>query len=465
MMLKNMSTRDKILKVIGPTRMIALSFALVIFTGSVLLSLPMSNMPGQSISYLDSLFVATSAVCVTGLLPVAIVNQFNLFGQTVIIFLMQIGGLGLMSLLALLLTVMRRKLHYSEKRMLADSLNKNDTDDIPRFLHNIFKYTMIFEGVGVILFCIRLVPEYGLFHGIYNSIFLSVSAFCNAGIDNMTASSLAVYATDPLINLTVCGLIITGGLGFAVWFDLRKNIVKFGKNSIKKIWTSLTVHTRLVIIVTSILLASGTLLVVLFEYNNMGTLGWMSLPEKIMCGFFQSTTLRTAGFSTIDYSLLRDSTLFIMLAYMLIGGSPGGTAGGIKTTTFALMFLLIGSEVRNAEHITVFKRSIPRATFQKGFAICVMYICILFTAITILTLTDGERGFLPLAFEAFSAIATVGLSAGVTPLLSVIGKIIIISLMYIGRVGPISIILSLMRLRQNAKANSLVYPHGDVLIG
>ena len=203
----------------------------------------------------------------------------------------------------------------------------------------------------------------------------------------------------------------------------------------------------------------------LVEYGNPNTLGWMNFPQKIMAAFFQSTTLRTAGFSTIDFALLKDASLFIMLFYMIIGGSPGGTAGGIKTTTFSMLFVLIISEIRDSGNMTLFKRTLPSSTFHRAFAITLTYACIMVIAIFLLTLTEPQIGFLPLAFEAFSAIATVGLSAGVTPLLSALGKIVIIMLMYIGRVGPITIVLSLMRMKQNRKTNNLVYPHGDVLIG
>ena len=457
--------RDKLLRFLGPTRMIALSFVLVILVGSFLLWLPFSQNPGMRASYLNSLFVATSATCVTGLMPFAVIDQYNLIGQTVIIFLMQIGGLGLMSLLALFLTLMRRKLNFSEKKMLQDSLNKNDADNIPNFLKSIFRYTFIFEAIGMVLLALRFIPEYGLTQGLYNSVFLSVSAFCNAGLDNITRSSLMAYATDPLINFTVCGLIITGGLGFAVWFDLRRVLPEKKKFSWKRLWTRLSLHSRLVLVITGALLGSGTLLILLVEFTNPDTLGWMSFPQKVMAAFFPSTTLRTAGFSTIDFSMLRGASLFIMLFYMIIGGSPGGTAGGIKTTTFSMLFVLIVSEIRDAGNMTLFKRTLPAGTFHKAFAVTLTYACVLIIAIFLLTLSDPEIGFLPIAFEAFSAIATVGLSAGVTPLLSALGKIVIIALMYIGRVGPITIVLSLMRMKQNRKTNNLVYPHGDVLIG
>ena len=464
-MVFHLPIRDKLLRWIGPTRTIALSFALVIFVGSVLLWMPFSQNPGMHASYLDSLFVATSATCVTGLMPFATMDQYNIVGQTVLIFLMQIGGLGLMTLLALLLTLMRRKLNYSEKMMLQDSLNKNDTDNIPVFLQNIFRYTFTFEGIGALLFCIRFIPMYGLGQGIYNSIFLAVSAFCNAGLDNLTRASLMAFANDPLINFTVCALIITGGLGFAVWFDLRRILPLKKKLSWKRVWNKLSLHSRLAIVMTSGLLISGSLLFLIVEFNNPGTLGPMSFPNKLMASFFQSTTLRTAGFSTVDFAQVRDSSLFMMLFYMIIGGSPGGTAGGIKTTTFSVLFVLIVSEIKNIDNLTLFKRTLPVSTFHKAFAVAMTYACVLIGAIFILTLSEPEIGFLPLAFEAFSAIATVGLSAGVTGLLSSVGKIVIISLMFIGRVGPITIVLSLMHKTQNRKTNNLVYPHGDVLIG
>lgn len=464
-MFTQLTLREKILKKIGPTRILALSFLLVILTGAVLLSLPISNVDGNSFNFLDSLFVATSSTCVTGLVPVALVNQFNIFGHTVIIFLMQIGGLGLMTMIALILTFMRQRLHYNEKKLIQDSLNKDNVQDIPKFLKSIFKYTFTFEGIGVLLFMCKLVPEYGFAKGLYNSVFLSVSAFCNAGLDNMTSTSLMKYAGDPLISLTVCALIILGGLGFVVWFDYSTKIKKVFKRELnpKKIWKALSVQTRLVTLMTVGLLLSGTVIIFLLEHSN-GTMVDLSFSEKLIASFFESTTLRTAGFSTIDYTGIRLGTQMVMILFMYIGGSPGGTSGGIKTTTMAILFLSIYSSIKNREHITLFKRTIPNSVFHRAFTIATGYICALFIAVFILSLSENQS-FIALLFEAVSAIATVGLSLGITAALSPVGKIVIIVLMFIGRVGPITILLSFMKNKQKHKGSDINYPQGDVMIG
>lgn len=465
-MFGNLTLREKLMRKLGPTRLLALSFLLLIFLGAILLGLPFTNKTGQALNFLDSLFIATSATCVTGLVPTALFSQYNIWGHTVILLLIQIGGLGVMSLIAFALTMMKQRLHHSEKKMIQDALNKDDLQDVPRFLRNIIQYTFIFEGLGAALLALRFVPLYGLKQGLYNAVFLSVSAFCNAGMDNFSLVSLADFAADPLVNGVVAVLIVTGGLGFAVWFDLRKRLPEWfrRKQPLRRVVISLTVHSKIVLLMTGGLLVSGMLLVLFVEFNNPATLGAMNFFEKLQAAFFQSVTLRTAGFSTLDFSGLSDTSLFFMLIYMLIGGSPGGTAGGIKTTAVVMMFLIIRAQLANNDKVTLFKRTIPNSTFHRAFVITITYILILFVSIFILSITESV-GFLPLVFEAVSAIATVGLSAGVTPLLSDIGKMIIIILMFVGRVGPITIVLSMVKFKRLHKPSEVLYPQGDILIG
>lgn len=462
---KKMSIRQKIFKKFGAMSLIALSFVIVILTGTILLSLPLTNKVAPQ-SLLDNLFVATSATCVTGLVPFVVLEQYNFFGQVVLLVMMQIGGLGLMTLLASVLSVMKQKLFFAEKKMIQDSLSKGDLQDIPKFIRSIIKYTAFFEGIGFILICFRFIPEFGWGEGIFKSLFLSVSAFCNAGIDNLGAVSLANYATDPLINFTVMGLIITGGLGFVVWFELRRSLPAMFKKKIplKKMLKSLSVHTRFVLIITAGLLAAGTVFVLLLEFSNPLTLGVMTWPQKMMASLFQSTTYRTAGFSTINFANLNSSTKFISLIFMLIGGSPGGTAGGLKTTTFVMLFIFALSVLRENQRINVFKREIPRISFMKAYAVFLTMLTAIFTAIFILTITETIP-FLDIVFEVFSAIATVGLSTGVTPMLSIIGKTVIIILMFMGRVGPITILISVFKVKGRQKASEVSYPHGELLIG
>ncbi len=463
--MKNNSFRDKLSSRLNPTKLIVLSFVLVIMSGAILLCMPISNVNGQSLSFLDNLFVSTSATCVTGLMPFVLMDQYTIFGQVVILFLMQIGGLGLMSIVALILILLKQKLCMKEKKVLLDAINKSNHIDLQHFLKSIFIYTLIFESIGFILLATKFIPLYG-FDGIFKSLFVAVSAFCNAGLDNLTSNSLIPFADDVLVNLTVSALIITGGLGFAVWFDLKGSTRKITKlkQPLSKVIHHLTLHTRIVVITTLVLLASGTVLFMAIEYSNPMTIGNMSFGDKLMTSFFQSTTLRTAGFSTVDIGATRPATQFIMLFYMLIGGSPGGTAGGIKTTTFIILVFGIIHQLKNKEHLTIFKRTLSDSAFKKAFMIVVFYSLSLIVGITILLITE-DLDFMALTFEAFSAIATVGLSTGITPLLSSVGKLVIITLMFVGRVGPMTVVFAVMRTHINKKASEIEYPSSDVLIG
>ncbi len=465
-MKNDLSLRRKILKKMGTTRVLTLSFFIIIMTGAITLWMPFTDKANTQLSFIDSLFMATTSVCVTGLVPASMYVQYNIWGHIIIIILMEIGGLGVMSLIAFAITVSKGHLFQSEKRLIQDALNKDNLKDIPSFLKNIIKYTLFFQFIGALLISFRFIPEYGLGQGIFNSIFLSVSAFCNAGLDNFATTNLGPYVSDPLINVVVMSLIILGGLGFAVWFELREEIPLWVKNKmkLKQIVNSLTIHTRIVLQMTVFLIVGGTILVFLFERNNPNTLGSLDLPTQILASFMQSVTLRTAGFSSIDFGSILMPTQLIMILWMFIGGSPGGTAGGIKTTSFVLIFLMFRAQLMGKDHITLFKRTIPTSSFHKAFAVAMAYIIILFVSILTLTLTEPNLPFLSLVFESVSAICTVGLSINLTPLLSDISKLIIIALMFIGRVGPITIVLSMMRSRA-MRPDKVQYATGDVLIG
>ncbi len=465
-MFGKLSLREKAMRRIGATRLLALSFLFVILLGAFLLWLPFTDRSGTHLSFLDSLFIATSATCVTGLVPVALSEQYNILGHTVILVLIQIGGLGVMSLIAFALTLLKRRLYHAEKKMIQDALNKDDLQDVPHFLMNIVQYTFFFEGMGTLLLAIRFVPQFGWFQGLYNALFLSISAFCNAGMDTISPISLADYVADPLVNWVVMALIVTGGLGFAVWFDLRKRLAEGlkKKQPIRRIFYALTIHSKVVLVMTFGLIISGAVLTLLVEWGNPTTLGPLSFVNKIQASFFQSVTLRTAGFSTLDFSRLKETSLFFMCFYMLIGGSPGGTAGGIKTTAVVMMFLMIRAQLANNDKITLYRRTIPDGTFHRAFVVTITYVLVLICAVFVLTITENID-FLDLVFEAISAIATVGLSAGVTPLLSDGGKLIIILLMFIGRVGPITIVLSMVKFKSMHKPSEIMYPQSDILIG
>lgn len=459
--------KDKKKKVFSPTRRIAFSFFMVIIIGSLLLSLSISNQ-GTVIPYLDHLFIATSATCVTGLVPIVVAEQYTLFGQLVILALIQIGGLGFLTLLNMMLVAFKKKLSYTNKIIMQEALNQNSMRAMSIYIKRVIKYTVVFELTGALFLSFVFIPEFGIVKGLYFSIFHSISAFCNAGFDVLGASSLMGYYNNVIVNLVVSGLIIAGGLGFVVWVDLRMAWQHYKDNfkvfKLRKFITSLSLHTKIVFLITIFLLISGTLIILGLEFDNIKTLGTMPWPEKILASFFQSTTLRTAGFATVDIGALHVSTKLIMAMFMFIGGSPAGTAGGIKTVTFAIMLLYIHSLVKGSDRIKLMKRSISDQVVKRSLTIAMVSFFICIIGLVVLAISE-ECSFIDLVFEVFSAFATVGLTAGVTPLLTSVGKIVIIILMYIGRIGPITMVLIFAKRYNQMKGKDIVYPEANVLIG
>lgn len=449
-----------------PAQQIALSFFGVIFIGTVLLALPISNNPQQYATVLDHLFTATSAVCVTGLSTIVVADQYSLFGQMVIIGLMQVGGLGLMTLIAAFLIFLSGKLTLTDKMALSEAVNRADFKDFLKFIRNIIKYTIVFEGVGFILLSLAFVPQFGWGDGLFKAVFIAVSAFCNAGLDTLGGISLQGYVNDPLVNFTVAALIVMGGLGFGVWFELSRasKWILMPNQGWRRIIREVRVHARIVLIMTFILILSGTALILMLEAGNPNSLQPLPPFSQLMAAVFQSITLRTAGFSTLVIGMLRPATLLVMIVFMFIGGSPGGTAGGIKTTTVAILILMIMAELRSQKNIVVFGRTIEREVFRKAFIVAFILLMTLLIGIIAL-LAIEPFSFMDLAFEATSAIATVGLSTGITSSLSVAGKLIIIALMYLGRIGPLTLMLSVGRHPKMPKANDLTYPSANILIG
>lgn len=450
-----------------PAQQIVLSFAGVILTGGFLLWLPISNQASATpVSFLDHLFISTSAVCVTGLTTIIPATQYTLFGQIVILILMQIGGLGLMTMIAAFVIYLGSKMTLSDRLSLLESTNRPGFVDFKKFILNIMKYTFIFEFIGFLILSIQLIPEFGLWDGMFKSLFTSVSAFCNAGLDVFGSTSLMSYTNNWLMNLTVASLIVMGGLGFGVWFDLShaSKLILKKNQSLRRIIRRLRSHTKMALIMTATLIISGMVLIFAIEYGNADSLAPLSLINKLMASLFQSVTLRTAGFSTLNIGLLKPATQMIMIVYMFIGGSPGGTAGGIKTTTFAILILMIVAELRSQKNIIVFGRTIERELFRKAFIIFFMLMTTLLTGILLLTLIE-PFSWLAIFFEATSAIATVGLSMGITAALSPAGKIIIIALMYLGRIGPLTLLLSIGDHSKHLKINDMTYPSANILIG
>lgn len=456
---------ERLAKSNSPEKLLLISFLFIIFTGSVLLSLPFSNI-ASPVGYLDNLFVAVSAVCVTGLSTVTVASQYSIFGKCVLILLMEVGGLGPMTIIAIIMQRNKKRMATVEKKLFAAASGKSNLYDVPSYIRKIMLYTLIFETAGFLLLSLRLCGIYGLTEGLFNSFFLSISAFTNAGFDCFASDSLAAFSADPLINLTVMGLIITGGLGFVVWFELYDLLAsRFKQNDgIRKKHRYLSEHASIVLQTTVILLVTGALLFAVLESGSRGTLRNMEGPERVLVSLFQSVTLRTAGFSTVVIGQCTRPMLLIMCFYMLIGGSPGGTAGGIKTTTAAVLFkTAVNSLNQKHQDALIRHRKISSAVMKQAFMIATLYAAIIFGMTLILTVTEPSATLLSLLFEVFSAIATVGITTGITPILSVGGKIVIMLLMFIGRLGPLSLYTAFHK--EQKIRNHVEYPDANIIIG
>lgn len=460
----NQKSKKLVWKNAPPARKIALSFLGVILVGAILLSLPISNRDGQSFRFLDALFTATSATCVTGLTVIAPVEQFNHFGQIVMIFLMQIGGIGLMTLVATGVLMLRSRLSLNDKIAMKEVLNQTNVMNFKLFIFGIIKYTLFFEALGCIFLMFVMIPEFGLGEGIFKSVYLAVSAFCNAGFDTIGAQSLSPYASNFIVNFVIMSLIVCGGLGFVVWFEIHDKFLDFLKRKIsfRHFHHSLTLHTKLVIIGTIVLIFGPALIFFILEYNNPATLGDLSLWDKIITSLFTSVTLRTAGFFTMPLDATAMGSKFIMVICMFIGGSPGGTAGGIKTTTLMVIVLCVIRSLRGKKRTNVFRRHISRDIIVRSTTILAVNILALFTGVFLLTVFE-DFSFMDILFEASSALATVGLTLGITPSLGVAGKLIIIMLMYVGRIGIITFITSIVR--ETGESEGIDYAEGHVIVG
>ena len=456
---------ERVAKANNPAKLLMIAFLIVILTGSVLLSLPVSNQGAPS-SYLNNLFVAVSAVCVTGLSTVTAASQYTHFGKIVLILLMQIGGIGPMTIIAIFILRNRKRMATEEKKLFASAAGKSDLYNVSGYIRRIILYTVIFEVCGFILLSFRLISLYGMREGLFNALFLSVSAFTNSGFDPIGSDSLIRYVGDPIINLTVMTLIIFGGLGFMVWFELKDLLVsKFrrGKTLARKV-KRLSEHSVTVLRTTLILIVSGFFLVYLFESENAGTIMNLNGESRFFACLFQSVTLRTAGFATVNFGMCTRPLLLIMCVYMLIGGSPGGTAGGMKTTTIAVLYSSALNTLDDRKPDAVIRnRRVAPSLLKHAYVILTLYISITFMAVLALTIVEPSVGLLELLFEAVSAIATVGVSTGITSSLSAGGKIVIMILMFIGRLGPLSVYAAFHKERR--VTNHIEYPDANIIIG
>ncbi len=445
---------------LSTTQIILLTFLVTILVGSVLLTLPISSASGEAVPYLDALFTATTSTCVTGLVTLPTVSTWSVFGQVVILLLIQIGGLGLITIMSGLMLMINRKMGIGDRLLIQDAFNLNTMAGLAKFVKNVLLGTLIIEGIGAALYMLVFVPEFGA-RGIWISVFNSVSAFCNAGIDIIAENSLCNYATNPLINAVTSALIILGGLGYIVWWDVIR-VVKSRSSKNRKIFRHLTLHSKIAITVTAGLILAGATLIFIFENANPLTIGEMSVFDKIQVSFFQSVTTRTAGFATIPQENLTNAAATVSIILMLIGGSPVGTAGGMKTITIAVLVCSAFATIRNKNDATLFGRRISEGSVKKAVAVVVMFIAICATS-TVLLMATSNSSAIDVVFETVSATATVGLSRNLTATLDTFGKLIIIITMYFGRVGPISLAVALSSKKENK--NVISEPTEDISIG
>ena len=445
---------------LSTTQIILLSFLGVILIGSVLLSLPVSSAGRRAVPYIDALFTATTATCVTGLVTVSTAATWSVFGQAVILLLIQIGGLGIITFMTAVMLLFNRKIGISDRLLIQDAFNLSSLSGIVAFVKKVLIGTLTVESIGACFYMTVFVPQFGI-KGIWVSVFNSVSAFCNAGMDIIGENSLCDYSGNALINAVTAVLIILGGLGYIVWWDVSR-VIKNRKQNGGRFFKSLTLHSKIVLISTAFLLIVGTALTLCFEYNNPLTMEGLPLTDKIQAAFFQSVTTRTAGFASLPQENLKNPTAILSLLLMFIGGSPVGTAGGIKTVTAAVLLSITVSMISGKNSVSLFGRTISKQAVYKAVAVTVMSFSVMFVSTLLLSAVTNAPA-LDILFETVSATATVGLSRSLTGTLNLSGKIIIIFTMYFGRVGPISMAIAFGG--KNPSRNIIKNPTEEISIG
>ncbi len=445
---------------IQPAKYVVLGFLFIILVGSILLSTPLATNSHKSVGFLDALFTATSAVCVTGLVVVDTATTWSIFGRGVIMTLIQIGGLGFMSIATLLPLILNKKIDLKDRLILKEQLNQNKLHGIVMLLIRVFKLTLIIEITGAIVLAFKFVPMFGLTKGIGYAVFHSVSAFCNAGFDLLGSkygefSSLIGINDSYFVLMTISILIILGGIGFPVMINLVNHRLTKER---------LSLNTKIVLITTAALLIVGTILFFALEYTNVDSIGNKGFFQKILNSFFQSTTTRTAGFSSLDFTKFREQTLFMMMILMFIGASPASTGGGIKTVTFAILIMNMHATIKDNSEVNIYGRRISEQTIKKALAIFMIAMIFFVLGTLILVTFEPEFDLIASAFECASAIATVGCSIGGSQNLSIIGKLLISLYMFAGRVGMITMFISLSR-KTFSNTSNIRHPEENVLIG
>lgn len=431
---------ENISKRLSPAQILTLGFATLIFIGAVLLSLPVASSSGRPTPFMDALFTSTSATCVTGLVVVDTGTHYSQFGQIVILILIQVGGLGFMTMATLFAFMMGKRIRLKERLIIQEAFNQLTIEGVVRLVKMVLLITLLIEATAALILALRWGPEFGFARGLYYGIFHSVSAFNNAGFDLFGEfRGLTPFASDVTVNMVISLLIITGGLGFGVTLELYS----------KRCWQKLSLHTKMVIVISAALLTAGMLLVLLLEYNNPKTLGPLSFSSKILASWFQAVVPRTAGFNTVDIAGLRSATQFLFVILMFIGASPSSTGGGIKTTTFGTLVSATLAAARGKNDVELFERRLPKDLVFRALTITVASLALVISVTMFLSVTE-KADFLTNLFEATSAFATVGLTMGLTTKLTFWGKIAIVLTMYAGRVGPLTIAFAVAQKQEKA---------------
>lgn len=446
--------RKKIKSKLTPVQILAIGFVVVIFIGAFLLSLPISSNNGNYTNFLDCIFTSTSAVCVTGLVTLDTGTYWSYFGKTVILILIEIGGLGFMSFATLIFLLFGKKITLKERLVMQEAMNYFSLQGLVRMARYVLIFTFSVQGIGALLLSTQFIRDFGLGKGIYYSIFHSVSAFCNAGFDLMgNFGSIMRYKENAVVMLTISALIVIAGLGFYVWTEI------YNYKSVKR----LSLHSKLVLTMTAALIIVGTVLMFIFEINNPATIKDLSIKGKFLSSLFAAITPRTAGFNSIPTDTMTNAGKFLTIILMFIGGSPGSTAGGIKTATAGVLIMTVISIIKGREDTELFKRRINKDIVYRAFAIAIISLGIVITVTMLLSITETGASFEELLYEATSAFGTVGLTLGLTQKLSSVGKIILCITMYAGRVGPLTVALALAKNRD--RKGKVRYPEDKILVG
>ena len=447
-------------RALNPVQILSIGFAAVILTGGLILSLPVSSQSGEFTNFLDSIFTATSAVCVTGLVTLDTGTHWNYFGKTVIAILIELGGLGFMSVTTLVALVIGKKITLRERLVMQEAYNAKNLQGIIKLVRYLLFFTFGVQFTAALIFMTQFIPEQGVSKGIYLGFWHSISAFCNAGFDlfgnEITGKfqSLTLLNTNKVIIFTTGALIVIGGLGFSVWLELWNN------RKSPKLLRRLSLHAKVVLLITGILLFGGMFVFLILEWNY--TLSGMTFGNKLVNAWFASVTPRTAGFNSVSLTDMAPASRFITMLLMFIGGSPGSTAGGIKTTTFGIVIFTIFSVLKGREDTELFGKRLSKGTVYKAISVFAIGIALVLLDIILLSMTEAGKPMEMIMYEVFSAFGTVGLSLGITPDLSSMGKVIIGVTMYLGRVGPLTVMLALANIKHPA---AIKYPEDKLLIG